>query len=194
MRSERATRAGIVAVALAVLASPAATPAQDVTVIDRTVAFVARQPVLLSDVRLEMALMDVAEPRAVENVIDQFLMFEDASRLATAAPNRADVAEAVADLRTRAGPAWSEAALRRVAARQLVILDYVRQRLQPLVRVDDAAVRQAWEERTRDESNPVPFEQAAPALRVALERAAIDVRIEEWVRAARERAEIRRVP
>jgi len=168
-------------------------PAFAGTVVERTVAFVNKKPVLLSDVELTKALLKLDEKEAAERAIDEALMFEEASRLVTEPPPEDVVAPAVLSLREKAGPGFTEAALRRKALVQLAISNYIELRLRPQVRVEDEAVRQAFNQRVaRDPQTPL-FALVADAIRESLESRALDQKIEEWVASLRRRGEIRRV-
>ena len=163
------------------------------TVVERTVAFVNKRPVLLSDVRLTEALLKLDEKEATERTIDEAAMFEEASRLVTGSMPEEMVGPAVLSLREKAGPGFTETALRRKALVQLAISNYIEQRLRPQVRVEDDAVRQAFNERVAKDPQSPPFALVADAIRESLESRALDQRIEEWVASLRARAEIRRV-
>jgi hypothetical protein len=163
------------------------------TVVERTVAFVNKKPVLLSDVELTKALLKLDEKEAVERAIDEALMFEDASRLVTEPLPEATVAPAVASLKAKAGPGFTDVALRRKALVQLAIANYIELRLRPQVRVEDDAVRQVFNERVAREPQSPPFILVADAIRESLESRALDQKIEEWVASLRRRGEIRRV-
>jgi len=163
------------------------------TVVERTVAFVNKKPVLLSDVELTRALLKLDEKEAVERAIDEALMFEEASRLVSETPAPETLALAVATLQEKAGPAFTKAALRRKALVQLAISSYIDLRLRPQVRVEDEAVRQAFNERATSGSEPPPFDLVADAIRESLESRALDQKIEEWVASLRGREDIRRM-
>lgn len=163
-------------------------------VVEGTVAFVNKKPVLLSDVELTRALLKLDEKEATERAIDEVLMFEEASRLLPAAPPEEEVTRAVAALLEKAGSGFTPAALRRKALVQLAISNYIELRLRPQVRVEDEAVRAAFNERVaRDPQTPL-FDLVADAIREGLESRALDQKIEEWVASLRMREAIRRVP
>ena len=163
------------------------------TIVERTVAFVNKKPVLLSDVLLTRALLKLEEKEATERAIDETLMFEEASRLVTETMPEEMVALAVRSLREKAGPGFTEAALRRKALVQLAIANYIELRLRPQVRVEDEAVRKAFNDRVaRDPQTPL-FALVADAIRESLESRALDQKIEEWIALLRGREEIRRV-
>jgi len=162
------------------------------TLLERTVAFVNKKPVLLSDVELTRTLLGIDGPEALEQTIDEVLMFEEASRLLSEPAAAETVESAVRALREKAGPGFTDAALRRKARVQLAIANYIQIRLRPLVRVDDAEVRKVFNDRLANAALPEAFSVVAPEIREQLERRALDQRIEEWVTSLRRREEVRR--
>jgi len=162
------------------------------TLIERTLAFVNKKPVLLSDVELTRALLRIDEKEALEQTIDEALMFEEASRLLGEPPRPESVESALEALREKAGPGFTAAALRRKTLVQLAIASYIDIRLRPLVRVDDAEVRKVFNDRLAAEALPESFSVVAPEIRNILERRALDQRIEEWIASLRQREDVRR--
>ena len=144
MRSKTSLRmAGLIPILLwALSAYPPAASAG--ALVERTVAFVNKRPVLLSDVELTRTLLGIDGPEALEQTIDEVLMFEEASRLLSEPAAAETVESAVRALREKAGHGFTEAALRRKARVQLAIANYIQIRLRPLVRVDDAEVRKVF--------------------------------------------------
>ena len=178
-----------------VLALAAAASAE--TIVERVVAVAGGRPVLLSEVRAAQRVRGEAAGPALESLIDEMLMFAEASRLPQAAVSRDEEDRALAGLRASLGPAPGgegddAAALRRMARRQAVILKYVDFRFRPQVRITDedvqAAVRARREETAADEA-------AAPDdARRALEADDLDRRIEAWVADLRRDASVRYTP
>ena len=162
------------------------------TVVERTVAFVNRKPVLLSDVALTRALLKLDEKEATERTIDEVLMFEESVRLTSDTPSEETVARAISSLAEKAGPGFTGAALRRKALVQLAISSYIELRLRPQVRVEDEEVQKVYNERVVRDPQP-PFELIADSIRESLENQALDRRIEDWVTSLRAREEVRRV-
>lgn len=162
------------------------------TLIERTLAFVNKKPILHSDVALTRALLQLEEADALERTIDESLMFDEASRLLNDSPSEDTIARAVLALQEKIGTGFTSPALRRKALVQLAIANYIDQRLRSLVRVDDAEVRKAFNERLVNAPQPSLFSEVADAIRESLERRSLDQKIEEWVGALRLRAEIRR--
>ena len=176
------------------LAFAALVPAVAGTVVERTLAFVNRRPILLSEVQLTRALLVLDEKEALERTIDEVMMFEEASRLLSDAPPPQNLDAAIATLREIAGPEFPEAALRRKALVQIAIASYIDVRLRPLIRVDDAEVTKLFNERLAKEVPPPSFTVASLEIREFLARQALDRRIEEWVTSLRRREEVRRPP
>lgn len=163
------------------------------TIVERTVAFVNKKPVLLSDVELTRALLKLDEKEATERAIDEVLMFEEASRMVTESLPEEAVSRAVLSLKEKAGLEFSPAALRRKALVQLAIANYIELRLRPQVRVEDEAVRQTFNDRVAKDPQTPLFALVADAIRELLESRALDQKIEEWIALLRGREEIRRV-
>jgi len=174
------------------MAITASVPAFAGTVVERTLAFVNKKPILLSEVELTRALLKLDEKEALERTIDEVMMFEEASRLLDTPPLPKDVATALLSLQEKAGPGFSLQALKRKAIVQLVIASYIDVRLRPLVRVEDAEVRRIFNERFAIDAQTAPLSLAAPEIHDLLERRALDQKIEEWVASLRRREEVRR--
>lgn len=161
-------------------------------IVERTLAFVNKKPVLLKDVALTKALLQIDEKDALERTIEEVMMYEEASRLLSEPPPPETIEAAVVALREKAGAGFNKAALARKAVVQLAIRSYIDIRLRPLVRVDDAEVRKVFNERLASDALPEAFTVIAPEIREMLERRALDARIEEWVTSLRRREEVRR--
>ncbi len=194
MRSKRSGRRAVFVILFGMIQAAGGFYAGAGTLIERTLAFVNRKPVLYSDVMLTRALLQLEETDALERTIDESLMFDEASRLLNDPPSEDTIARAVLALQAKSGPGFTAPALRRKALAQLAISNYIDQRLRPLVRVEDAEVRKAFNERVVNDPQAPSFGLVAPSIREALERRSLDQKIEEWVAALRLRVEIRRVP
>ncbi len=196
MRSDpgasRVPGSSVVLVAVLCLIAPA--PSFAWTIIEKTLAFVNKKPILLSDVELTRALMGIDAPQALERTIEESLMFEDAIRLVNEPPGEAALEGAIATLQARAGSPSSRAAFLRKARVQLAISNYIDVRLRALVRVEDVEVRRVFNEMVATQNPATVFDAVSHEIRAALERKCLDQKIEEWVKALRARAEIRRVP
>ena len=192
MPSKRASRVPSLSILSMAVVLAAGGFAQAGTIVERTLAFVNKRPVLLSDVALTKALLGIEEKEALERTIEEVLMHEEASRLLSEPPAPEAVEAAVRALKGKAGPGFSDAALTRKALVQLAIRGYIDIRLRPLVRVEDAEVRKVLSDKLAAEALPEAFSAMAPEIRDRLERRALDQRIEEWVASLKRREEVRR--
>ncbi len=197
-RSPRPTRlrpaAGAVVgcVVLCFLLGATGAPAGEV--IERVLAAVDEEPILLTEVELLAQVRGVLLDKALEARIDEQLMQRAASRLGMEA--RDDEA-AYQSLRERvpalAGDPALEPGLRRLARRQAAILHYIDLRLRPLVRVSAEELQHAYEQKYPGSDRP-PLESVEEELRERLSAQQLDQRIEEWVSELRSSAEIRYNP
>jgi len=188
MRS-RALRS-LAVVLLAGVAGPA--PAQ--VLVERVVAAVDEQPLLLSDVRAFERLRGVPRAAAVEALIDELLMLREASRLPEANLSAQEAREATASLIERWPASQGEpprAALGAIAQRQALILKYVGLRFRPQLRVDENQLRAAWRDRSGQQPEGPAWESAQAGLRAELEEQALSARIEAWVGELRSGARVR---
>ncbi len=170
MRSESARRALLAAFLLALGPSRPAAPAE---VIEAILAVVQERPILLSEVRVIQEVRGLAREPALEALIDERLMFEQAARLPQSAVTDAELDRGVAGLfasRPTLAGRVAESDLRRLVRRQAAILKFVEFRFRPQVRVAD---------------------DLPPEERDAEVRRALDERVEAWVKELRAGAEIR---
>jgi hypothetical protein len=173
----------------------AAPPLPKLELAERIVAVVDERPLLLSDVRALAAVRRLAPEQALEALIEERLMLAEVSRAAQATVSRQQEDEALVALvaaNKELTALVPEPDLRRLARRQLAILQYVELRFRPQVQVSDEDVRRAWE---LEQAAPAgtPLEDAQAAIRSRLERRALDERIEAWVAELRARADVRYV-
>jgi len=162
-------------------------------IVERIPAVVDGRPVLQSDVRLMVEVRGLSAEKALEAVIDERLMYQEASRLTQTEVLADEEERALAALLERQ-PALAaevgEAGLRRLLKRQITILKYVEFRFRPQLRVSDQQVRAAFES---DPQAGDSFEAEKERIRERLERRALDERVEAWVRELRGRADLRYV-
>lgn len=162
--------------------------------VERILAVVDGRPVLLSEVRLVERLTGQDRERALEALIDERLMFREASRLPQAALTTDEETRALESLRARGGPAiagLAEGDLRPIARRQATIVKYVEFRFRPQVRVDEQAVRRAYDLALSEGAVRPEFEAVAPELRQRLAEEDLRQRIEAWVQELRRGADVR---
>lgn len=166
-------------------------------VVERVLAAVDRRPILLSEVQAVEAVRGFSRQLAIDTLIDESLMFREASRLPTAAAAAGQEEERLRELLT-AHPELvgrvAEADVRRLVRRQAVILKYVELRFLPQVRISEDVVREAYETEHAGQADAPPLTAAAEAIRARLVRRDLDARIEGWVKELRAGAEIRYNP
>ena len=174
-------------VVLAVLLPVFAALVQPAELVERVLAVVDGRVLCLSDVRAVEHVDGVARDVALARLVDETLLFHEASRLPQSAVSGDDPegAEAV-----RAG---DDPAVRRALYRRAVIRKYVAFRFRPQVRVDEEAVRKLYAEDVV-RGNPPAFEDAAPAIRERLAAQEVERRVADWVRDLRLAAVIRYNP
>ena len=194
--ARRSLPSSILLVVCFVLAVPHLALAQarpSVTIVERVVAVVDERPLLLSDVRAVERVRGLAEAAALEALVDERLMYREASRLPQAevlAEEEQRATQELLERRPELGDSVSAADLRRLVSRQIAILKYVEFRFRPQLRVSDREVRAAFE---ADPSAGDSWEAAKLGVRERLERRALDERVEAWVRELRSRADVRYV-
>ncbi|HLA77350.1 MAG TPA: hypothetical protein VJU18_07215 [Vicinamibacteria bacterium] len=173
-----------------------APPTSRAEVVERIVAVVDGRPVLLSEVRLLARVRGETEKAALSALIDERLMFREASRLSQAAVAQEEEARVLAALKDklRAGLEEPEAELRRLVRRQLGIVKYIEFRFRPQVRVGDEAVRGEYESRYANAGGAPSLSAVAEEIRDALAERELNAKIEAWVKDLRSQAEIRENP
>ncbi len=192
MRSESRRVRAVLLLGLLLACTPGAEAQSTPVLVERVLASVDGLPVLLSEVRLVQQLRAVAFEEALDAVIDERLMFQDAARLTQTALGAAE--ESAARQALAANPRAANlpsGALQRLARRQAVILKYVDFRFRPQVRVTDEQLHAAYE-RAYPGPTPPAFEQVSAELREQSARQQLDDAIEAWVRDLRAAADIRR--
>ena len=172
-------------------------PAWAGEIVERILAVVDTRPLLQSEVLAFEAVRGVDRAQALEALIDERLMYGEAARLPQSAVSAEEEEKALASLRAQAGGrarGLGEDELRALARRETAILKYVHFRFLPQIRVDDAAVRKAYDAEAGAAGAPTSFEEAAPALRQRLVDHELDLRIEAWVKELRAGARVRYNP
>jgi hypothetical protein len=142
--------------------------------------------VLLSEVRAAQRVRGQDAGPALESLVDELLMYAEASRLPQARVSPEEEERALAGLRATLaargdGDGGDVAALRRMARRQAVILKYVDFRFRPQVRIAEEDVQAA---RARSGA-------AEEDVRRTLAAEDLDRRIEAWVAELRRAAAVR---
>ena len=152
------------------------------------------RPILLSETSILQAVRGVDRAAALEALIDERLMYAEASRLPQSAVSAEEEDKALASLVGQAGGrarGFAEEDLRTLARRETAILKYIHFRFLPQIRVDDAAVRNAYDTEFGAVAEPPAFEEAAPTIRQRLVDRELDQRIESWVKELRAGAAVR---
>lgn len=185
--------AALAAVALLLVAAPRASS----EVVERILAVVDGRPLMLTEALLVERVLGVDRKAALDSLIDERLMYREASRLPQAAVTPEEEERAYASLLAKASgraEGLPESDLRLMATRQAVILKYVHFRFLPQVRVDDEALRRAYDDEIGGRPGAPSFEDAAPALRQKLVDRDLGEKIEAWVHDLRTAADIRYNP
>ena len=111
--------------AVAFLLAALAARAHAGTVIERVLADLGGEPVLLSEVRLVEGLKRLDRGAALEAVLDQRLMYREAARLPQAVLSAAEAQAACDDLASKAPELAFDPALCALARREAVVLKYI---------------------------------------------------------------------
>lgn len=166
-------------------------------VVERILAVVDTRPVLLSETVVLERVRGVDRPSALEALVDERLMYAEASRLPQGAVSAEEEDKALASLVALAGgraQGVAEEDLRALARRETAILKYVHFRFLPQIKVEEEAVRRAYDAEFGTVAKAPGFEEAAPAIRQRLVDRELDQRIESWVKELRAGATVRYNP
>jgi hypothetical protein len=166
-------------------------------VVERVLASVDGRPVLLSEAQAFAALRGMETSASLDALIDERLMYREASRLPGAAASAAVVAAAEANLKADRPEALARLRpvdLRALLRRQIVILRYIELRFRPQVRIGEDVVREAYDAEYAGRPSPPPYSEVAAEIEERLVRKDLDSRIEAWVRELRSGVEIRYNP
>lgn len=190
MRSEKARTLAVGLLLLA--ADPAGSE-----VVERILAVVDNRPLLLSEALLLETVRGIERAAAIEALIDERLMYAEASRLPQSTVSAEEEEKAYGSLVSGAGErahALPSADLRALARREAAILKYIHFRFLPQIRVSDEDVRKAYDAQFEAREAAPPFEEAAAGIRQRLVDHELDLRIESWVKDLRAGARIRYNP
>jgi hypothetical protein len=166
-------------------------------VVERILAVVDTRPVLLSETVVLERVRGVDRAAALEALVDERLMYAEASRLPQSAVSAEEEDKALASLLGQAAGRTrgvAEEDLRALARRETAILKYVHFRFLPQIRVEEEAVRKAYDTEFGTAANPPAFEEEAAAIRQRLVDRELDQRIESWVKDLRAGATVRYNP
>jgi len=165
-------------------------------VVERVLAVVNGRALLLSEARTLEAVRGVSEEEAVELLVDEILMHDQASRTPQAQVTPEEEEKAKADLFEKRPDLVSRVAgpeLSRLLRRQLGILKYVEFRFRPQVRPSEEDLQAAYAEQYGERPEAPSFDTVVEALRERLVRKQLDQKVEEWVAELRKEADIRKV-
>lgn len=201
-------RAMVLAVACFLFVSLAA--AQEL--IDRIVARIENDVILLSDVRLLSRYQLLVEGKAendaeiLDRLIDQWIVRNEANVARTPQPSDSDIDRAVQGLiqgfsskedfearRKLAG--LSEADIRRVTADQLFLNSYLDSRFRPTVRVDEEAIQDFYKNALLPRAqargtNPPTFDAAHDFIQEALVQRGINEQADRWLKESHARLRV----
>jgi len=217
------SRLPLIAIAL-ILAAPlaAAQPPQPSTadgapeLVDRVVAVVDEDPILLSDVERAIALGTVhrqegeSDPellrRALDAMIEWRLRLHEIARFGFEEAPLAEVDRQLERLEAQypSDTAWKhelerlhldEAQVRQILARQLSVLNYVEQRLGPRVFVGVDDIRTYYQDelvpKLRAEGEPVPpIDEVREGIRALLREQRLNAEIDRWTAELRNQADV----
>jgi hypothetical protein len=164
--------------------------------VERVLAVVNGRPLLLSETRTVAVLRGVGEEAALDLLIDEALMYEQASLTPQATVGTEEIEKAslaLLEKRPELADAVSGKDLSRLLARQMAILKYVEFRFRPQVRPSDEDLQRAYADEYEGRPEAPAFDTVAEALRERLSRRQLDLKVEEWVRELRGSAEVRRL-
>jgi peptidyl-prolyl cis-trans isomerase SurA len=194
---------------------PVADPAAPILV-DRVMAVVDEDPILASDlervIRLKLVERAAGESdqalrrRVLEQMIDDRLRFHEIDRFGFQQVPVEQIASQVEEIRSRfpnpqdldrelAALDLDLAALRQLVARQLLVLDYVEERLGPRVFVSPDDVRDYYDttltsEAARRGAAPPPLDDVRDQVRSLLREQRLNQEIDRWTEELREQADI----
>lgn len=190
-------------------------------VVDRIVATVNRQPILLSDWEVEMRyeamlgqrplpLADEAARSALDRLIDQELIRQQMKSYRITEPSTAELVERMAELRKQLvnGDSQatfrvlldrygiSEAELRDRVATQLTILRFIDVRLRPSIHVDQRSIETYYNDTLAPQirnkgEQPAPLADMAPQIEELLSQQRVDALTNDWLKDLRQQSQIR---
>jgi hypothetical protein len=159
---------------------------------ERILAVVDGRPLLLTEVRLVEQVLHLDTDAALDKLIGEWLMFQEAARLPQATVTQAEEEAALQGL-LASRPDLKDAAeadLRRLVRRQAAIIKYVNFRFKAQIRIGDERVLKAYQEEYGPGQRP-PLAEVQDALRERLTQHDLSERIEAWVAELKGGAEIR---
>jgi hypothetical protein len=165
-------------------------------IVERVLVVVDGRPLLLSEARAVAATRGVSLEDAQDLLVDETLMYEQASRTpqsAVSAEEEHKAQAALLEMRPALGNEVGGAELRRLLRRQLAVLKYVDFRFRPQARPSEEELRRAYAEAHSGSIEAPAYEAVEEALRERLIKEKLDAAVEAWIKELRAAAEIRRV-
>jgi hypothetical protein len=208
----------LLVIGVCVIAAPA--PAE---IVDRIAATVNDTAIPESELRKAIIVSalspepgesaDAFRARVLDALIDQHLEYEDAARFGPAAPDAAQIEDALNRLRDRlkaegkdpaaefASAGLTPEEVRASLERQLVIARYLRERFAPIAFADEQQAREEYAKRYVPEQTAAglpaaPFESVADEMRKRSSERAFDEEVARWLKDLRQksRVSIYRIP
>ena len=165
-------------------------------VVERVLAVVGGRPVLLSETQALQEVRGVAPRAALDLMVDEALMYDQASRTPQAAVSALEVERARDSLyekRPELRSSVARADLARLLKRQMSILKYVDFRFRPQARPTDEELQQAYADEYGGRPEAPAVDTVTEALRDRLVRRQLDLKVEAWIKELRAATEIRLV-
>ena len=165
-------------------------------VVERVLVVVGGRPVLLSETQALQEVRGVAPSAALDLMVDEVLMYDQASRTPQAAVSALEVEsarDALYEKRPELRSQVARADLTRLLKRQMSILKYVDFRFRPQARPTDEEMQQAFAEDYGNRPEAPAFATVEEALRDRLVRRQLDLKVEVWIQELRAATEIRLV-
>ena len=189
--------------------------------VDRIVATVNRQPILLSDWEVEMRyeamlgqkplpLSEEAAHSALDRLIDQELIRQQMKSYRVAEPSAAELLDRMTELRKQLVNGDSqtgfrallerygitEAELRDHLATQLTILRFIDVRLRPSIHVDQRSIETYYNDTLAPQirnkgEQPAPLADLAPQIEELLLQQRVDALTNDWLKDLRQQSQIR---
>jgi hypothetical protein len=197
-------------VAVAIMAGITPTSAE---VIDRLMAVVTNQPILMSDVNVArlLNLVDI-EPSAtdrtaavLDELIDRTLMLTEVDRYQPPEPASAAIDARVQEIQNRLGSAaaldtvltstgMTRDRLREYIRDDLRITIYLNQRFGSSAEPSESEIQTYYRDHAAEFSvggKPMPYETAAPVIRLRLGQVRRETLIKDWLASLRKRGDVR---
>ncbi len=201
---------------LLLAALPYAAAQEEMRLVDRVVAVVDEDPILLSDVERAIALglvergpddgVEVLRRRALDGLIEQRIRLHEIGRFAFEEAPLEQVDRQVEALRARFADEAAFAAelerlgidlatVRQILARQLSVLIYVEERLGPRVFVGVEEIRRYYDDELTPKlaetgASPPPIEEVREQIRAVLREQLLNEEIERWTEELRRAADV----